>query len=141
MKQQKPTIAVINSSEDTVDMLCSALNYHGFTSVAAAHVPDIRRGRIDFAAFLAEHDPRVLIYDISIPYDENWDFLQALLLTDQMRGRRIVITTTTKRVLDRLVGETGAFEIHGKPYDIEQILAAVERALADEPAASRARKR
>ena len=126
--QQKPTIAVINSSEDTIEMLVSALNHHGFTSVVSLHVLDIRNGRVDLAACLAEHDPRVLIYDISIPYDENWDFLQALLLTDQMRGRRIVVTTTNKRVLDDLVGGTGAFEIHGKPYDLEQIIQAVERA-------------
>ena len=129
MEQQKPTIAVINSSDDTIEMLQSALAHHGFTSVVSLHVSDLRRDRVNFAAFLAEHDPRVLIYDISIPYDENWDFLQALLLTEQMRGRRIVVTTTNKRVLDSLVGGTGAFEIHGKPYDIEQIVAAVERAL------------
>lgn len=125
----RPTIAVINSSEDTVDMLRMQLQHHGFTSVVTAHVPDIKRGRTDFLAFLAEHDPAVLVYDISIPYEENWRFLQLLLSSGEMRGRQVIVTTTNKRVLEQLVGETNAIEILGKPYDLELVIAAVERAI------------
>lgn len=123
------TIAVINSSEDTIELLRVSLEQHGFSSVVAAHVADLRKGRTDFSAFLAAHDPRVLIYDVSIPYDENWDYLQKLLELEEMRGRSVVITTTNREALEKLVGPTNAFEIHGKPYDIEQIVKSVERAL------------
>ena len=124
-----PTIAIINTSEDTIEMLRTALGHHGFTSLAAAHAVDLRKGRQDFTAFLAEHDPRVLIYDISIPYDRNWALLQSMLDLPQMRGRRVIVTTTNKDVLERLVGPTQAIEIHGKPYDIEQIVRAVDKAI------------
>jgi hypothetical protein len=45
-----------------------------------------------------------------------------------MTGRRIVVTTTNKKVLESMVGPTRAFEVHGKPYDIDLIVSAVERA-------------
>jgi DNA-binding NtrC family response regulator len=122
------TIAVLNSSVDTIDMLKTRLNQRGFASVVGAHVYDFRVGGADINTFLEQHDPRVLIYDIAIPYEDNWRFLQALLAADSMTGRRIVVTTTNKKVLESMVGPTRAFEVHGKPYDIDLIVSAVERA-------------
>jgi DNA-binding NtrC family response regulator len=130
ISDRQRTIAVINSSDDTVDMLRVCLQQHGFTSVVTAHVPDIKQGKLDFLTFVAAHDPAVFIYDVSIPYDENWRFLQLLMSSEHMRGRTFVVTTTNKRALEQLVGPTEAFEIIGKPYDIDQIVQAVEKALA-----------
>jgi len=42
---------------------------------------------------------------------------------------RFVLTTTNKPALDQLVGETEAIEIIGKPYDLDQVVAAVRSAL------------
>ena len=123
-------IAVINSSEDTVEMLRTCLQQEGYTSVVTAHVPDIQRGRLDFVSFLAQHDPRVLVWDVSIPYEENWRFLQLLMSSEDMDGRRVVITTTNKRVLESFVGKTDAIEIHGKPYDLREIVESVKTAAA-----------
>ena len=128
---QNITVAILNSSADTIDMLKTCLHHHGFTSVVGAHVYDFRNGDADFRQFLEHHDPRVLIYDIAIPYEDNWRFLQELLATDAMAGRRVVVTTTNKRVLESMVGPTRAFEVHGKPYDIDLIVSAVERAAAE----------
>ena len=47
-----------------------------------------------------------------------------------MKGRPFVITTTNKPALDKLVGETEALEIIGKPYDLAQVVDAVRAALA-----------
>jgi DNA-binding NtrC family response regulator len=128
------TIAVLNSSVDTVDMLKTRLNQRGFPSVVGAHVYDFRVGGADIHKFLEQHDPRVLIYDIAIPYEDNWRFLQQLLTADAMTGRRVVVTTTNKKVLESMVGPTRAFEVHGKPYDIDLIVSAVERAAGVESA-------
>jgi DNA-binding NtrC family response regulator len=123
------TVAVLNSSVDTIDMLKTRLNQCGFPSVVGAHVYDFRTGDADIYAFLEQHDPRVLIYDIAIPYEENWRFLQELLAAKAMAGRRVIVTTTNKNVLESMVGPTRAFEVHGKPYDIDLIVSAVERAV------------
>ena len=126
------TVAVLNSSVDTIEMLKTRLHQRGFSSVVGAHVYDFRAGDADIDQFLQQHDPRVLIYDIAIPYEENWRFLQELLTQDSMVGRRVVVTTTNKNVLESMVGPTRAFEIHGKPYDIDLIASAVERAASVE---------
>jgi DNA-binding NarL/FixJ family response regulator len=122
-------VAVVNSSEDTVEMLRQCLTDHGFTSVVTGHVHDFKTGSEDFPKYLHQHDPAVLIYDISLPYDKNWSFLRLLLDSESMHGRRIVLTTTNKKRLEELVGPTDAIEIVGKPYDLEKIVDAVKVAL------------
>jgi CheY-like chemotaxis protein len=132
MDKTKVVVAVINSSQDTVDMLRECLQLHGFTSVVTAHIDDIKRGKTDFVEFVSHHNPQVFLYDVSIPYAENWRALELLMRTDLMRSRRVVITTTNKRALDLIVGQrTDAMEIIGKPYDLDQVMRAVEAAATE----------
>lgn len=128
-----PTIGVINSNEDTTEMLREILQHNGFTSVVIGHVTEIKRGQTDFLKFLEIHDPRVFVWDIGIPYEENWRFTQLMLNSEKMQGRAVVLTTTNKRALDALVGSTDAIEIIGKPYDLQQVVAAVKRAAGVDP--------
>jgi DNA-binding NtrC family response regulator len=126
--EQSIAVAIINSSDDTVEMLRTCLQQEGYSSIVTAHVEDIKRGRLDFVSFLGQHDPRVLVYDVAIPYEENWRFLQLLMSSEEMNGRRVVITTTNKKVLEDFVGKTPAIEIHGKPYDLREIIESVNAA-------------
>ena len=121
-------VAVVNSSADTVEMLRLYLQQEGFEAVTA-HIDEIKRGTLDFARFVQEHDPRVLIYDVAPPYEPNWTYLNMLRRLDVMQGRTVVITTTHKENLERLVGPTGAIEIIGKPYDLQEVVTAVKRAV------------
>ena len=63
-----PVVAILNSNDDTVEMLRAMLEMEGIVAVSA-HVSDLRRGQFDFAGFLEEHNPKVIVYDVVPPYD------------------------------------------------------------------------
>ena len=122
------TVAVFNSSQDTVDLLRMTLEEAGFQTVAG-HVPDIKRGHMDFVAFMEQHQPEAVVIDVSLPYAENWNVVRLLRDTASMQGRALILTTTNKRALDELVGPTDTIEIVGKPYEMTVVLEAVRKGI------------
>lgn len=133
-KPERPVVAIFNSSDDTVELLRTALDEEGFHTVVG-HITDLKRGELDLVEFIAHHAPTVIVYDISPPYDQNWTFLRLVRNAEAVKARHFVITTTNKPALDRLVGETDAIEIIGKPYDLRQVISSVRHALDPPPAA------
>ncbi len=59
-------VGVVNTNDDLVSVIRDALIGEGF-NVVTAHIRDIKAGRQDFSAFLREHDPAVVVYDLAIP--------------------------------------------------------------------------
>ena len=123
-----PLLAIINTSPDVVELLRLAAEDTGYRTVVGC-VPDFREGRQDLAAFLREHEPDAVLWDIALPYDVNWRYVQDVRARDIMRDCPLVLTTTNKRVLEELVGPTDTFELIGKPFDLDELFAAVARTL------------
>src|SRR5688572_19562742 len=96
----QPVVAVINTNPDVVEMLKARIEAAGFV-VLVMHVAEIRAG-LDLAAVLAQHDPKVIVYDVVAPYDRNWRFLQHLRET-LLKDRQLVLTTPNEQALARLV--------------------------------------
>jgi DNA-binding response OmpR family regulator len=125
----RKVVALINASDDTVEMVQRMLDASGFNCLIGCHFSDVKKGRVDFARYLGQHDPDVVIFDISPPYKENWDFFKTLRDAKAMEGRGLVLTTTNKARLDETVGkDSDAFEVVGKPYDLDQIKLAIQAA-------------
>lgn len=120
------SVAVVNSSEDTVEMLRTLLEREGW-DVVTAHVDDIKRGRYDFLQMLEGREPRVVLWDVSPPYDQNWAFLKLIRSSRAMDNRTVIVTTTNKPALERFVGPTDAIEIFTKPYDIDVLIESITR--------------
>jgi DNA-binding NtrC family response regulator len=124
-----PVVAILNSNDDTVELLRTVLELEGIV-VVSAHVSDLRRGQFDFSGFLSEHDPKVVIYDIPPPYDRSWLFFEHLKSLPTMKGREFVLTSTNPaRVQQVAKPDQPVHEIIGKPYDLQLITDAVKKAL------------
>lgn len=127
--KQLPSVAVFNSSAETIEILKLALEEQGY-AVATAHVAELKKGQLDVIEFVEQHRPEVIIYDVALPYEENWRFLRLLQSSEPLKPIRWVITTTHKRRLQEMVGELGeVYEVVGKPYDVQQIMNAVKVAI------------
>ena len=125
------TVAIFDASADTLDMIATALSEEGYRPLEGA-ADVVKSGQMDFVAFLTEHKPDALIWDIAPPYDRNWHFFKLLRTSRLLDHCVIVLTTTNKQQLELLAGQdrdTGAIELVGKPYDIQAIVDAVTHGL------------
>ena len=122
-----PTVAVINGLEDTIEMLRLVLETAGFR-VVDAQARDVRLGVVDLAAFVEQHGVHVILFDVAIPYEENWRAVQACRASPALASTPFVVTTTNQRALESLVGPSDTVEIVGKPYDLRMVVEAVRRA-------------
>lgn len=123
-------IAILNTSEDTIALLREVVADEGWSAVSD-FIALFRHGQQDIGAFFREYQPRAVLYDLSIPYEENWRFLlEQVVPASGMSLSNFVLTTTNKKVLEQTVGATPAIELVGKPFDIEEIVAALRRALS-----------
>src|SRR5689334_13522986 len=112
----RPVIAIVNTNDDLVLALRSRLLDEGY-EIAIAHIRDIKTGRTDFATFIRAHRPAAVIYDIAIPYEDNWTFFNTLRSLPVCKGQTFVVTTVNKRVLEDRVGRTNAIELVGGHAD------------------------
>ena len=121
-------VAIFNTSPDIVEMLRLALEQAGFVVVTVL-THEVRKGEVNVGAFIAEHDPRVIVYDIAPPYDANWKLFLHTCALPAMRERAFVVTTTNAAHVEQLAGGSRRiYEIVGKPLDLEQIVRAVKEA-------------
>ena len=74
----RQVVALFNASDDTVEMVQRMLDASGFNCLVGCHFTDLKKGTVDFARYLGEHQPQVVIFDISPPYKQNWDFFTTL---------------------------------------------------------------
>jgi hypothetical protein len=136
-KRRRPVVAIINSTVESIDLLTEFLHSEGVATVDA-YVIEFKRGMRNFDAFFRDYQPQAVIYDIGIPYIENWTFFnEQVLARDLLPASAFVITTANRTVLEALVGTTQAIELIGCPADLDIIAGAVKKAIANSGAAKR----
>ncbi|RYZ41942.1 MAG: hypothetical protein EOO71_09880 [Myxococcaceae bacterium] len=124
---KRPTVLVLNGSEDLIEALEELLADAGFQT-KGARVQDIIRGPLDFATLVQETLPTVIVYDISVPFDLSWSAFQKLAASTAAAGIPFVLTTTNKEGAKDYTGPD-VIELLLKPYDIEQFIQAVSLAV------------
>lgn len=123
-----PTVAVLNSSQDVIELLTMALEEEGIR-VVFDYIVSYRRGEKDLVDFFARHQPQAIVYDIAPPYEANWQFFSTVQQLSRLERCAFVLTTTNKGKLEELVGPTVSHELVGKPFDLGHIVDAVQQAL------------
>jgi DNA-binding response OmpR family regulator len=116
-------VAVLDSDPDTTELLKTLLEVAGMV-VATGSLIDFRLGKDSILAFLDRTKPDVILYDLGLPYESNFHFLQKMREDPAFPACGLVITTTNARVVENLLG-VHAIEIHGKPYDLDALVRAV----------------
>ncbi len=121
-------VALFNASDDTIDMIQKLLTEANQSQTLIwCHFADLKKGIVDFAKYIDKHNPEIVIFDISPPYDENWRFFKTMRDADTMQARGVVLTTTNKNRLDEVLGEDShALEVVGRPKDLLEIDAAIK---------------
>ena len=121
-------VALFNASDDTIDMVQGLLTASGGNQTLIwCHFADLKKGIVDFDKYIERHNPEVVIFDLSPPYDENWRYFKTMRDAAGMQGRGVVLTTTNKARLDEVLGEDShALEVVGRAEDLRQIDAAIK---------------
>jgi len=126
-------VAVFNTSEDTTDLLRTVLEQAGFI-VVTAFTTEVRSGRVDLEAFVRQHQPTVIVYDIAVPYEQNWRLFEHVRSRPACANIRFVVTTTNAEQVAKVAGSgPNIYEIVGKPCDLDLIVRATKEAAKERP--------
>jgi CheY-like chemotaxis protein len=121
-------VAVFNSSVATIELLEAALEQVGLR-VDGVLMQDVRNGRIDLESFVERHDPAVVLFDVAPPYEDNWQLFQAIRSHPAMAHRRFVVTSTDAATVADLAREARLVAIAAKPFDLDAVITATQRAM------------
>ncbi len=123
-------VLVIDSSEELVTMLSQALQQAGFLASLCSRT-QIRTGAVDLDAFVRQHRPTVITYDLAPPYEADYALLRHIRTFPAVASCRFVLTSPNVFQLRGLLAsedEARVLEIIGKPHDIGEYVGAVLQA-------------
>ena len=132
-RDPRDVVAVVNTSPDTVDLLQNWLEKAGMV-VVVTYTHHVRDGQIDLAAFLRTHQPRVIVYDIAPPYENNLRLYEHIRAMPICEGAHFVLTSTNPaRVTDRVSGDQQVYEVVDRDEDLMSLVQAVKEASRARP--------
>jgi CheY-like chemotaxis protein len=126
-------VAIVDTNPEIVRLLRVHLENSGFVAIDIP-IEEIKTGVSNLQSMLAEHDPKVIVYDIAPPYEQSWRFLQHLRSATDFKGRQFVLTAVNVRAVREALrhGEM-VHEIIGKDEDILAVVRAVKEASRARP--------
>jgi hypothetical protein len=119
-------VAVLNADTELMTVLQDHLAQAGYATTREL-VARLKSGQDNFLDFLAREEPEVILYDISPPYQANWNFGELLRNAQASEEVSFVLTTTNKPALERVVGPTSALQLTDDPLSVARLLAEVAR--------------
>jgi hypothetical protein len=124
----RATVAIVNTTPDAVEMLRVIFTSAGFV-VVSCYTHDIRDGKIDFEAFMRQHSPRVIVYDLAPPYGSNFRLFEHVRGMPAVQQSQFVLTSVNPKNVAGLVGrDERVYEVVDRQDDLMQLVHAVKEA-------------
>jgi CheY-like chemotaxis protein len=122
------SVVIINTTPDVVEMLRQALERAGFV-VTTCFTFDIRDGHVDLEAFVRQHRPRVILYDLAPPYETNFRLFEHIRSMPALEDAQFVLTSMNPKNVRHLVGrDERVYEVVDRDEDLLAIIQAVKEA-------------
>ena len=124
-------IGVISASDEVSEGIEWALRSAGWRTARAAP-SDFKRGRISFVDFLNEFDPVVLVWEVAVPFEENWAYFQTIRHDPAVVDRRFVLITNNGRALRKVIAppdrKAPLLEFLATPTHLDELCTSIRRA-------------
>jgi CheY-like chemotaxis protein len=127
------TVAIINTAPDAIEMLRQLLQSAGYM-VCSCYTHDIRDGSVDLEAFMRQHRPNVIVYDLAPPYEHNFRLFQHVRSMPAMAGCQFVLTSVNpSRIVAMAARDERVYEVVDREEDLMAIAQAVKEASRARP--------
>lgn len=96
--------------------------------------PEIYADPTNFLTFIDAHRPDLVIYDNPVPYEANYARFAALRRDGRLADQAVILTSTDTRFVRNLAAadRNVADVVVGKPFNLDELTASVQRHLAGE---------
>jgi DNA-binding NtrC family response regulator len=121
------TVALVNPSVDTSEMLRCALEGSRFRTVSLVP-PASSDGTAQILAFLQRHVPDVVLYDIPPPYDLSWSVLMRVCSHWDAGACSIIVTTTNRARVEELACAMPVHAVLDRLYEVQEVVRMVANA-------------
>ena len=128
--ERRPTVLVINNSDEVIAIIALVLSEHGFAVVDEYKITP-GSGEPALQNHIARHQVDVIVWDIGLPYARNWAYFEEVEASGAFGRCGVVLTTTNKAALEGFVGPTPTHELVGKPFDLDELINAVRVSLPE----------
>ena len=118
---------MFDASVDVLEMVETFLKVKGF-EVHTCLLRDLENGATDPVELINRTSPDVVVYDIDPPYSIKWQAVLALACDPSVTCPFVFTTTNPTVVSELLKASTGA-RLLAKPYDLDELAAAITEAL------------
>lgn len=125
------TVAVVEGDADARDMLAILLEQRVGVAAPTCGLRDVQRGGVDWPAWIREHDPDAILWDLPHPYAHAVAFLRLVCTSSTVAARPFIVLTTNALAVGRELDDCPAEHVVAvlqKPFSARDLLNAIIRA-------------
>lgn len=126
MQSKEGAIGVIHTYKDIARMLKLGIETGGFC-VVTEDSHRVQDRRESYRAFVSKYNPKIIIFDVTFPYRQNWQLFQDLQALPDSAGVGFVPICMGKDLLEKSVGKEAVIGVIGLPFELDKIIGEVRK--------------